>query len=406
VSEHFLALKEENPFRSQDSDFWLLAEEYTKEHAFSYSQVRQICLWVLDSRQWGCELNKPHNDPPLSRQEFFAQLKKHYQDLQKERNYNVSPLRRKIPPAVKVPVTSPKRILGDCPVASTKTRCCNLQTLDAVTRCAYDCTYCSIQAFYHQNQVQFAENLEESLGSLELDPEEYYHIGTGQSSDSLVWGNHEGLLEQLFTWAQANPNVVLELKTKSAKIKEALALGIPRNVLTTWSLNPQRVIDWEEGGTASLDQRLDAARAVAESGAYVGFHFHPIITYQGWEKDYLALSQRLQDAFDPQQVVTLSFGSLTYSKKVINQIRGRKIRTRILQMPLVEAAGKWSLPLEEKVKIFSSMVNSFAPWRSKVYFYLCMEDPRLWPQVFGWDYPDNKAFQSDMISHYRQKMGL
>ncbi len=86
--------------------------------------------------------------------------------------------------------------------------------MDAVENCGFDCSYCSIQSFYHDNQVIFDTGFADKLAQLELDPEKTYHIGTGQSSDSLMWGNNYKLLDALIRFADANPNVILELKTK------------------------------------------------------------------------------------------------------------------------------------------------------------------------------------------------
>jgi spore photoproduct lyase len=38
-------------------------------------------------------------------------------------------------------------VFGVCPVASEKTVCCNLLTIDAVQGCSLGCSYCSIQHF-------------------------------------------------------------------------------------------------------------------------------------------------------------------------------------------------------------------------------------------------------------------
>jgi spore photoproduct lyase len=142
--------------------------------------------------------------------------------------------------------------LGRCPVASERTRCCNLLTLDAVEKCGFDCSYCSIQSFYHGNEVVFDSGFADKLAKLKLDPDTIYHIGTGQSSDSLMWGNHQGVLEALCVFAENNPNVILELKTKSKNIGWLLKNPVPRNVICTWSLNPQTIIDHEEHLSASL----------------------------------------------------------------------------------------------------------------------------------------------------------
>ncbi len=60
--------------------------------------------------------------------------------------------------------------LGSCPVASPKTRCCNLMTLDAVESCGFDCSYCSIQSFYNENKIGFDKDFKTKLKNLKLDP--------------------------------------------------------------------------------------------------------------------------------------------------------------------------------------------------------------------------------------------
>jgi len=90
-----------------------------------------------------------------------------------------------------------------------------------------------------------------------------------------MWGNREGILDALFLFAKENPNVILEFKTKSDNIKYFLGHEVPNNILCTWSLNTPTIIKNEEHLSASLDKRLASARAVADKGVKVGFHFHP-----------------------------------------------------------------------------------------------------------------------------------
>src|SRR6056297_3054190 len=296
-------------------------------------------------------------------------------------------------------------ILGSCPVAGVRTRCCNLQTLDAVQQCGFACSYCSIQSFYDEGRVYFLKNLREKLQNLQLDPEQVYHIGTGQSSDSLMWGNREGLLDSLYEFALAHPKVVLELKTKSANVKYLLENPIPPNIVVTWSLNTPTIIKTEEHLTASLEARLEAARQVAATGALVGFHFHPIVHHRGWREEYGAIYETLQAEFSPDQVVMVSLGTLTFIKPVIRHLRAQPVKSKILQMPLKDAAGKFSYPYETKLELFQHAYQSFSEeWRRKVFFYLCMEDERLWQPVFGRVYSSNEEFETDMKAFYIKKV--
>lgn len=298
-------------------------------------------------------------------------------------------------------------LLGRCPVAGEKTRCCQLMTLDAVMQCGFDCSYCSIQSFYYNNEIRFIDNLRSRLDAIQLDPNQRYHIGTGQSSDSLLWGNHNGLIDDLCFFARKHPNVILEMKSKSANIQYPLLLAekkqLPSNMIFTWSLNPPDLIRVEERKTASLPDRLKAARALADAKVPVGFHLHPVVFYDQWEKDYLRLVSDLTSIFLPSEIITLSMGTLTFIKPVIKKIRSRMIPTRILQMPMEETAGKWSYPYTTKVELFSKLYSFFpADWKASVFFYFCMEDPRLWKEVFGFEFPDNATFEKKMIEHYFQ----
>lgn len=294
--------------------------------------------------------------------------------------------------------------LGACPVASEGTRCCNLLTLDAVESCGFDCSYCSIQSFYNQNKVGIDKDFKKKLENLKLDPNETYHIGTGQSSDSLMWGNRDGILDALFEFARQNPNVILEFKTKSHNIEYFLENDVPSNIICSWSLNTQTIIDNEEHLTASLDKRINAARTLANKGVLVGFHFHPIVQYKNYLDEYGEVYKRLQNEFTSDEVVFISMGTLTFIKPVIKQLRQREMKTKILQMPFETINGKQSYSIETKKEMFKHCYNSFNLWHEKVYFYMCMEAHSLWKDVFGYEYKNNDEMESYMKSSYLGKI--
>lgn len=294
--------------------------------------------------------------------------------------------------------------LGACPVASEGTRCCNLLTLDAVESCGFDCSYCSIQSFYNQNKIGFDKDFKKKLENLNLDPNQTYHIGTGQSSDSLMWGNHDGILDALFEFAIKNPNVILEFKTKSDNIKYFEENIVPKNIIITWSLNTPIIIKNEEHLTASLERRIQSARTLANKGILVGFHFHPIVQYDNYLDDYSEIYQTLQTTFKPSEVVLVSLGTLTFIKPVIKKLRERELKTKILQMPFETINGKQSYSLEVKKEMFKHAYKSFKSWHGKVYFYLCMEDHSLWKEVFGYEYSSNNQFEDFMLNNYMDKI--
>jgi spore photoproduct lyase len=383
----------------------------------SVQDCRQACAIALDFQMWGAESIEdiwPEDKAQTTtskaqKQRIMRELHSNW-ELYKSRDnlYPADCSSAKISAASKPrAIEKPHLGLGRCPVASPRTRCCNLQTLDAVDNCGYGCSYCSIQSFFDGKQISFDRGFADKLKDLELDPNKTYHIGTGQSSDSLMWGNSHGVLDAVIDFARANPNVILELKTKSANVSHLLRADAPKNIICTWSLNTPTLIHYEEHGTATLDKRLNAARKVADAGYVVGFHFHPIVHYDLWQQDYALVIEQLSSLFNPQEVALVSMGTLTYIKSVIRDIRKRAIPTQILKMPMVDSNGKQSYPDEIKLDLFSHVYNCFPEsWKQDVFYYLCMESHDFWEPVFGYEYASNDEFEAAMKNAYLDKINI
>lgn len=399
-----LSQKEQNFITKFSIDFFL-----------TVSEIKNLILIANDIKIWdeGSIVrftNLPTGeikDVKQTKKKLLNTLYKNYNDLKtKPNNYSSFSTKKEYhPKGVKTKTLEKESLgLGQCPVASEKTRCCNLFTLDAVESCGFDCSYCSIQSFYNQNQVIFDKNFAEKLKDIKLDPNKRYHIGTGQSSDSLMWGNKEGVLDAIFDFTAKHPNVILELKTKSDNIKYLLENDIPKNVIVTWSLNTPVIIENEEHLTAKLDKRIESARKVADKGIKVGFHFHPIVEYENYLEDYTKIYKRLQNDFSSDEVTLVSFGTLTFIKPVLKQIRSREFKTKIHQIPLTDAEGKLSYPFETKIEMFKTSYEAFKSWHGKVFFYLCMEPHSLWKECFGYEYKNNDEFEQDMLENYLKKV--
>lgn len=400
-------------WKDADSRFKQFFTNKAQEYRMTNQDIRNCLVMQRDFEMWhepGLESIWQDTDPQAEvdknrTKKAITYISKRWSDLKSGTiDYSLPAEVPDQPSIIHVVNDSEDTILGDCPVASEKTRCCNLKTLDVVTNCGFSCSYCSIQTFYHQGKVYFHHNLDKKLDALYLDPAKRYHIGTGQSSDSLMWGNQYNILNHLFKFARENQNTALELKSKSSNISYLMKNEIPKNIISTWTLNTQPVIDHEEHGTASLQERLQAAASVASKGNLVGFHFHPVILYKGWKDDYRKIADFIIENININRICLISIGTLTFIKPVIKKLRERKSNTKVLQIPLTEAEGKYSYSLEEKKMIFSYIYSIFSPLHTELFFYLCMEDPSLWEPVFGFNYKSNEEFENAMLKAYFRKI--
>ena len=336
---------------------------------------------------------------------YISELRRHMKRLREsETDYsNFFPQKRSQGKTKKL-MSDQKLVLSrcPCPVDGEKTRCCKLRTLDAVMQCAFGCSYCSIQAFYNENEIRIVSNLREKLERMEIG-DDVWHIGTGQASDSLLLGDDYGTLSALATFAEKHPNIVLEMKSKAGR--DVFNRPWPRNMVFTWSLNAPTIIEKEEHFTASLSERLRMAQKARDNGNLVGFHIHPMFYFKGWEKEYGEVVEAIVSNFRPEEICMIGIGTLTFTKAVIKRLREMGQESKVLQMELTEAAGKYSYPLDKKEKMFRHIYASFPEeYRKGVFFYLCMEDPSLWKPVLEREYSSDKEFEMDMKKNYLKKI--
>jgi spore photoproduct lyase len=403
----FESFKNKTLFEKLDN----LNQEFIKDisfrYKFTFQEFRQVVQASRDLTMWGeddirswWQINT--NESDLSAQKdknlILNQLHDYLNQLkQQEKKYPESglfnPLDR-APNRIKSYDTK-TTIHGMCPVASEKTICCNLHTIDAVENCVFGCSYCTIQTFYGKD-ILIQKDIKQKLDKIDIDPSRFYHFGTGQSSDSLAWGNRNGILDALCNFAAEHPNILVEFKTKSKNIRYFLENQTPKNIVCSWSLNPSVIIENEEHFTATLDERISSARTLADQGLKVAFHFHPLVYYAGWDKEYFEIANRLQNEFTPNEVLFVSFGSITLIKPVVQKIRDLGNPTKTLQMELVkDPHGKLTYPDQKKIRMFKYMYESFRNWREYVFFYLCMEKESIWKESFGYVYPSNDEFEHD-----------
>mgnify|MGYP006427297549 CR=1 FL=1 len=279
--------------------------------------------------------------------------------------------------------------LKKCPGISPGMVCCNYYVVNLAKNCIYHCSYCFLQDFLGNNPMQVAYvNVEDLLGELEQVftqyPDRNFRVGTGELTDSLALDSIVPYTASLLPFFNRQSNAVLELKTKSDQIENLLNHSDPTNVIVSWSLNPQTIIDLEEKGTPGLTQRLEAARACLEKGYRIGFHFDPIIIIPGWEEAYRQLVEVLCDTLPIEKVEWVSLGSFRYRPSLKTIIKSRHPDTRLFtseHLPSKDGKFRYLRPLRNQAY---ETIRGYLKSRSDALsIYLCMETQEIWEGVTG-----------------------
>jgi len=280
-----------------------------------------------------------------------------------------------------------------CP-CSPQTVACGYYNINLHTGCPFDCSYCILQEYLPDKKAHFFSELDPAGSELRSAHEKIpeLRIGTGELADSLADPRTDRLLPFLFRMTTELPGVVLELKTKSARIGALLKRPPQPNIVIAWSMNPQKIITQEEAFTASLGQRLEALRAVCEHGYMVAIHFDPLILLPGWPDLYRDLVDQIFSVLTPDRLAWWSLGALRFPSGLRNHIFQHR-DSRLFEGELIKGYDekyRYLRPLREELfltlrSLIESRLGSIAP------LYLCMEDEAMWRRVFPELPPETEA---------------
>ena len=280
------------------------------------------------------------------------------------------------------------RRLKPCPGTSSHI-CCGYYVINAISNCPMDCSYCVLQGYLNNPFLTLYSNWDELLNEIDFflagNPQSLLRLGTGELSDSLALDPIIPLSEFLVPYFAGKPNGILELKTKSSEIGRLLTLNHRGRTVISWSLNPPNMIEDEEMRTASLDDRIEAAKQCQEKGYPVGFHFDPIIHHAGWEKSYEETLRSVFRRIDPKRVAWISLGGFRYPQQLKAISKQRFPKTKIFLGELFPGRdAKFRYLSEIRVEMYRKMAQWLQDVDPHLFVYLCMESKEVWEKVFGW----------------------
>ncbi len=297
-------------------------------------------------------------------------------------------------------------IIKPCP-GTPSYICCGYKIINIGINCPLNCSYCILQAYINQPFLRIYSNINDRLNEIEEylnnNTSEVFRFGTGEFTDSLALDHLTEWSRILIPFISKIRNASLEFKTKTDNINGVLKLPYRDRIIISWSLNTKKIVSREEKGTASLRQRILSAKKCQEHGFVVGFHFDPLILYEGWERDFKEVIDMIDKEIDPSRVIWISLGSMRFMPELKDIIHKRYPESRALDGEFIKGLdGKYRYFKPIRIDMYAYAHEILREWSDKIAIYLCMESNEVWKKSFGWspghshglkEYLDNRLIE-------------
>lgn len=263
---------------------------------------------------------------------------------------------------------------------------CSYHVLSPAMGCPFDCSYCFLNFYMPERKIVIHSNLDKMFDELNafLDDKNsaFPRVGTGEFMDSMALKELDDANMEIVSIIKKRPNVTMEFKTKSSRIEPFLKQQGSPNIVLSWSLNPQWIIEKEEKGTATLEQRLMAAKEAQKDGYSLAFHFDPIFMKDDTLKDHSELVETVFKHVRPDAVKWFSLGGFRYTEDLKHAILKKSGGAKwFLGEEYVRCSdGKYRFPKTLRLKFYNALGKDIKE-RGVPNVYMCMEEPSIWDRI-------------------------
>lgn len=255
--------------------------------------------------------------------------------------------------------------------------------------CPYGCAYCYLQGTFYGDKRPRLKDLSRLQMALKVFLDWCRGAGVrallnaGELADSLaIPGWADKFLRAVKPILRGQEYVKILLVTK-AGAENAWPLEADPElkgfVVASFSINPQKVVELFEGGTAPLESRLEAARRLQNLGYEIRLRIDPIIPIWDWERLYGDMVKMVFEDFGlaPTRV---TLGTLRGLKKTLGFAKDRS-------WTMFFAGGEktgWGLKMsgELRARIYAEVAGRVLRY-ARADVALCKETPEMWRRLEG-----------------------
>ena len=167
--------------------------------------------------------------------------------------------------------------------------------------CPGNCEYCYLQTTQGEKPViKIFVNVDEILNVIQIQIDsrkpEITTFEAASITDPVGLEHLTGGLKKCIEFFGKSKHGRLRIVTKFANVDSFLSLSHNGHTKFRFSINARYVIRNFEHRTASFEERIEAAKRIAEAGYPIGFIIAPIMIFDDWKEEYKELLVKLKQA--------------------------------------------------------------------------------------------------------------
>jgi spore photoproduct lyase len=132
-------------------------------------------------------------------------------------------------------------------------------------------------------------------------------------------------------------------------------------------------------GTASLDERIKAAKLCQDKDWRIRFRIDPGILHPDWQVEYADLIRKTLTVTAPENITLGMLRLLPGHLRLATQAYGNRIEKLCAQNFVKGASdGKLRYPPKQRIEFYTFLIDTIRAFDRKVSISLCRETPDIW----------------------------
>jgi spore photoproduct lyase len=258
---------------------------------------------------------------------------------------------------------------------------------DTIYGCPHGCKYCTggkVAAVF----VNLEEFIEREVMPLSAaNPWQKVFMFNSCLTDTLCFEPEYGMSELLATYYASTSDQHYLVHTKSANVDFLLDLNRRSHTIILWSMTSETASRAIEPGSATMEERVEAARKCQQAGYTVRYKFKPIVPLANWREECERMMDLAFAKTRPENIglCMVAWMSAEELESIIDVSLLDPDFVRAMRESAEEMRGflPGPFPHEVRAEVYSFYLEEIRKHDESVPVFLCTESAEMWREFEG-----------------------